>query len=91
MSKRSEMLRQKNRLAAEEEARRQLSRAHTLGVSRGAYALCQVVLNKANNTEMTPEDRLADIIQFCEKARNPDVTAEAEQKDDANVKEEGDK
>lgn len=72
MSRRSEELRQKNRLAAQEAIRQQLSRAHTLGLSRGTYAMAQVILNKADNTSATPEERLTDIIDFCSKARNPD-------------------
>lgn len=72
MSRRSEELRQKNRLAAQDALRQQLSRAHTLGLTRGTYAMAQVILNKANNMSATPEERLNDIIDFCSKARNPD-------------------
>jgi len=76
MSRRSEELRQKNRLAAEEAIRQQLSKAHTLGLSRGTYAMAQVIMNKATNAAITPEERLNDIIDFCSKARNPDQKSE---------------
>ena len=76
MSKRSEQLRQKNREMLRQAAHDQMSKAHTLGVGRGAYAICQVVLQKANNPDLTLEERLTDIVQFCMKARNPDVKQE---------------
>lgn len=36
------------------------------GLLQGATAISKVVLDKANDTSKTPEERLADIIQFCE-------------------------
>ncbi len=36
------------------------------GLLQGAVAISKVVLDKANNTSKTPEERLADIIKFCE-------------------------
>lgn len=78
MSKKSEMLRQKNRLEIQQAMHKELSKAHTLGISRGAYAMCQIVLKKANNPELTLEERLTDIVRFCMKARNPDEKKSAE-------------
>lgn len=36
------------------------------GLLQGSMAIAKVVLDKANDTQKTPEERLADIIQFCE-------------------------
>lgn len=36
------------------------------GLLQGSMAIAKVVLDKANDTKKTPEERLADIIQFCE-------------------------
>lgn len=84
MSKRSEMLRQKNRLEAEEAMRKELSKAHSLGIARGAYAMCHVVLEKAKNESVPIEDRLSDVIEFCSKARNPDERKQDEPEDNAD-------
>jgi len=39
---------------------------HRTGLLQGAVAIAKVVLDKANDTKKTPEERLNDIIQFCE-------------------------
>lgn len=39
---------------------------HRTGLIQGAVAIAKVVLDKANNKNKTPEDRLDDIIKFCE-------------------------
>lgn len=36
------------------------------GLLQGAIAISKVVLDKANNKNKTPEERLKDIIEFCE-------------------------
>lgn len=72
MSKRSEMLRQQNRHEAEEKIQSELKRIHSMGVLRGAHAMCQVVLSKAKDESKSVEVRLADVIAFCEKAQLPD-------------------
>lgn len=41
---------------------------HRTGLIQGAVAITKVVLDKANNKNKTPEDRLDDIIKFCEKS-----------------------
>lgn len=86
MSKRAEMLRQQNRLAMKNEMEEGFRKMHSVGMARGAYAMAQVILQKANNTELTLEERLTDIVQFCEKCRNIDenkAEPEAGQADDA--------
>lgn len=80
MSKRSEMLRQQNR-EIEKAARAQMSNAHALGLKRGTYAVAQIVLNKANDESKSIEDRLADIVEFCSKARNPDPEQDEDMQD----------
>lgn len=40
--------------------------ARRTGLLQGAVAISKVVLDKANDTSKTPEERLADIIKFCE-------------------------
>lgn len=90
MSKRNEMLRQRNR-QIEEAARVQMNNAHTLGLKRGTYAVAQIVLIKANDESKTTEERLADIIDFCSKARNPDPKHEESGQDNMqdNIQDEG--
>lgn len=41
---------------------------HRIGLVQGAIAIAKVVLDKANNENKAPEDRLDDIIKFCEKS-----------------------
>jgi len=36
------------------------------GLLQGATAISKVVLDKANDTRKTPEQRLEDIVRFCE-------------------------
>lgn len=36
------------------------------GVFQGAVAICKVILNKANAPGKTAEERLSDIVEFCE-------------------------
>lgn len=36
------------------------------GLLSGAYAVCQVVLEKAKDDSMSADERLAEIIRFCE-------------------------
>lgn len=72
MSKRSEALRQNNRKKAEEHIQSELKRFHSMGILRGAYAMCQAVLQRAQDESKPVEVRMADVIAFCEKAKNPD-------------------
>ena len=90
MSKRSEMLRQQRRSEMEKAIQQNLSRMHSLGLARGAYAVSQVIVKKALNEEMSAEERLQDIITFCNKAKNPDEPkdeAPAEVKQEAQADE----
>lgn len=36
------------------------------GLLQGSSAMCKVILDKANNTKLTLEERIADIVKFCE-------------------------
>ena len=36
------------------------------GLLQGAVAISKVILDKANDTSKTPDERLKDIIKFCE-------------------------
>lgn len=38
----------------------------TKGMLRGSTAMCKVILDKANDASKTVEERIADIINFCE-------------------------
>lgn len=77
MSKRSEQLRQANRMAVEQTVTEQLKKFHSMGMMRGAYSMCQVVLEKAKDETKTADERLADIIEFCSKAKMPDDGGES--------------
>lgn len=35
------------------------------GLAQGVYAVSKVVFDKASNEELSPEERLADIANFC--------------------------
>ena len=39
---------------------------HRNGLLQGSVAISKVILGKANDISKTPEERLSDIIQFCE-------------------------
>ena len=41
------------------------------GLALGSKAICQVVLDKANDTEKTSEEIVADIKSFCEVSLKP--------------------
>lgn len=43
-----------------------LKETHRNGLLQGSKAICHVVLDKANDTSKTPEERLEDIKKFCE-------------------------
>lgn len=43
-----------------------LKSAHRTGLLQGAVAISKVILDKANDTSKTPDERLKDIIKFCE-------------------------
>lgn len=43
-----------------------LQKQHTAGVAQGAYAMCKVVLEKATDETKPVEQRLEDVIAFCE-------------------------
>lgn len=43
-----------------------LQKQHSAGVAQGAYAMCRVVLEKATDETKTVEQRLKDVIDFCE-------------------------
>lgn len=84
MSKRAELLRQQNRAAMKNEMEQGFRKMHSVGMARGAYAMAQVILQKANNTTLTLEERLTDIVQFCEKCKNIDDKKEEEEADQGN-------
>ena len=37
------------------------------GLAQGLYAGCKVIADKAVNEEMSPEERLSDILAFCKQ------------------------
>lgn len=43
-----------------------LQKQHSAGIAQGAYAMCRVVLEKATDETKTVEQRLKDVIDFCE-------------------------
>lgn len=84
MSKRAEALRQQNRLTMKNEMEQGFRKMHSVGMARGAYAMAQVILQKANNTTLTLEGRLTDIVQFCEKCKNIDDKKEDKEVEQVN-------
>lgn len=36
------------------------------GLLQGSKAMCKVILDKANDTAKTSDERIADIVKFCE-------------------------
>lgn len=51
-----------------------LRKQHSLGIAQGAYAICKVVLDKAEDSKRSAEERLADIITFCKTCKkDPDL------------------
>lgn len=36
------------------------------GLLQGSKAMCKVILDKANDTAKTPDERISDIVKFCE-------------------------
>ena len=55
-----------------EEFEKTLRQTHTRGLIEGCKALSKVILDKANNTDKTPEERILDIIKFCEVSLSKD-------------------
>ena len=47
-----------------------LRKQHTAGIAQGAYAMCKVILDKARNESKTAEERLNDVIAFCNVCTN---------------------
>lgn len=43
-----------------------LKDTHSKGLLQGSKAMCGVILEKANDTTKTPEERIAEIKRFCE-------------------------
>lgn len=78
MSKRSELMRQKNRRIVEDHITAELKRFHSAGVLRGAHAMCQVILARATDEKKTMEERLNDVIAFCQKSTLPEDLPGAE-------------
>ncbi len=48
-----------------------LRKQHTAGIAQGAYAMCSVILGKAKAEGKTAEEKVADIIKFCNVCMNP--------------------
>jgi len=48
-----------------------LQKTHRDGISQGAYAMCKVVLDKAQKEGKTAEEKLEDIIAFCSICVDP--------------------
>lgn len=40
------------------------------GMTQGAYAICKVIHDKATNDSISVEERLAEIVRFCEVSLN---------------------
>lgn len=49
-----------------EEFEKIIKKQHTLGLIEGCKAMCRVILDKATNADNTPEERISEIIRFCE-------------------------
>ena len=45
--------------------KRALQKTHRDGLLQGSKAMCNVVLNKARDKTKTAEERLKDIVDFC--------------------------
>ncbi len=56
-----------------------LQKQHMAGLTQGAYAMCQVVLDKAKDDSKTADERIADIIRFCSTCIGADKLAGKEQ------------
>ena len=48
-----------------------LQRQHTAGIAKGAYAMCSVIRDKAMAEGKTAEEKVEDIIKFCDVCMNP--------------------
>lgn len=91
MSKRAEARRQQARLDKkfEETLRTQFKNVQQQGIAAGAYAMCKVVIEKAE-ADKPAEDRLNDIVEFCNvmikdtvvKVNTVTTDASEEQKDE---------
>lgn len=57
---------EKIKTALEDQLKRQLQ----YGLSQGMFAACKVIHDKATDQSMSAEDRLNDIINFCEPLLN---------------------
>lgn len=42
-----------------------LQQQHTAGLTQGAYAMCEVILDKAADETKAAEQKLEDIVGFC--------------------------
>lgn len=48
-----------------------LKKQHSAGLAQGAYAMCNVILEKATDESKTVEQRLADVVSFCKACASP--------------------
>lgn len=73
MSKAAEKRRQQIKTESElaEAFRAKFSEVHRQGLTRGAYAICQAVLQMIQDNEGDPEKALNTIAAFCKTAENP--------------------
>ena len=47
-----------------------LRKQHTAGAAQGAYAMCKVIRDKATDETKTVEQRLEDVVGFCNVCLN---------------------
>lgn len=84
MSKAAEARRQQARRDKEfeEVLRENFRKVQTQAIAAGSYAMCKVILEKAQNKDRTDIEKLQDIIDFCMVAVKAGVTGNSEEKKD---------
>lgn len=65
MKKKSKIIGDENMIRKEFE--NGLRQQRSIGVAQGAYAMCKVIVNKADDDSISIEERLSWIRSFCEK------------------------
>lgn len=84
MSKSAEARRQQVRRDKmfEEVLRENFKKVQSQSIAAGAYAMCKVILKKAQNKDMTDAEKLQDIVDFCMVTVKAGVTGNSEEKKD---------
>lgn len=89
MSRMSEIRRQQQKQRVEQAMsdiiKSELSKNFTRGLMTGAYAITQVILEKALEQEKTDAEKLQTIIAYCRTAKKPDFQFMDEDKAKAEV------